>query len=399
MAASNPQDHELVVATNGGPFALEESAIDAFVEGSFQRALKLANESLEHLATTSPQQSSWDNDHAECIVLQTCLKLNDSTNYRFMLQRKSLGPDPIDRLAAVILQSWYEISKQASSDLDLRQGQAHLETFFKTYSSRPCSLELMLVLIQFLRATDRSHEAIELASETLFHVFAEHNESMFFFLKEELREVVRELLVFLFQNMPYSIHETMIENGLRRFSQPTWKAFGTGINEQWTLSTVTAPSSPTISACISFLDNPPLHWPDECKDLMEDCRGSLEEMQRLDLQQSESLSSSSSDSAESHQLSMPMKGSREASGAYAILPTLGFDGSLRQWLRHAVHVVRVMLVDPVMVSEQRLLNRTKVALSIWTLYVAWRRRRRVKLVLSEAVWKPMQEILDAVVPK
>ena len=393
MAAINPQDHGLVVMTsNRKSLALEESAIDAFVEGSFQSALKLANQCLQHLAIK--HQTSWT-DHTDCIVLQSSLRLSGAEEYRFMLQKKSLGPDPIDRLAAVILQSWYEISKQASSDVDLQQGQAHLETFFKTYSCRPCSLELMLVLIQFLRATDRAHEAIELASETLFHVFAEHNEAMFF-LKEELREVVRELLIFLFQNVPYNTNEVIVKEGLRRFSQPKWTTLSG--NGKWTLSTMVLPSTASISACISFLDNPPLHWPDECKDLMDDCRSKLEDMY-LDLQHSPSLSiSSSSDSSDSGSTMVPMTTVREASGKYAILPTLGFDGSFDQWFRHAVHVVRVMIADPVLVSEQRWLNRTKVAFTIWSIWVAWRRRRRVKHLVSQAVWKPLQELVEALVP-
>ena len=217
-----------------------------------------------------------------------------------------------------------------------------------------------------------------------------------FFLKEELREVVRELLIFLFQNVPYNTNEVIVKEGLRRFSQPKWTTLSG--NGKWTLSTMVLPSTASISACISFLDNPPLHWPDECKDLMDDCRSKLEDMY-LDLQHSPSLSiSSSSDSSDSGSTMVPMTTVREASGKYAILPTLGFDGSLDQWFRHAVHVVRVMIADPVLVSEQRWLNRTKVAFTIWSIWVAWRRRRRVKHLVSQAVWKPLQELVEALVP-
>jgi hypothetical protein len=146
------------------------------------------------------------------------------------------------------------------------------------------------------------------------------------------------------------------------------------------------------------LDNPPLHWPDECKDLMETCRIKLDEMLEDVEHNMPLLSSSSSDSSDSGVM-VPMTTVREASGKHAILPTLGFDGSFQQWFRHAVHLVRVAVVDPVLVSEDRWTNRVKATLTVWTIWMAWRRRRRVSQNLSRALWKPLQEILEAVIPR
>lgn len=381
---------------------LEDAASSAFVSGSFQTALQLANQCLLDFPSNV--------DEGHCIVLETTLIHGESAVYRFMLHRKSSGPDPIDRVAAIILQSWFELSKLATSDAVLQQGQSYLQPFFTTYSHRPCSLELMLVLVQFLRAIGRTHDAMELASETLFHVFSEYNESMSY-LKRDLLEIVRELLMFLFRNAPFCIDEKVVQQGLRRFSQPTWATMQDSI--AWRVSSLQEPTSASVSACLSFLDNPPLHWPDECKEFMDECRTYLEGLpvdtttastavtvNTNDTESSESRSSNHESSSSPHAMIPMTDVVREPSGRFAFLPTLGCDGSVNQWLRRVIHVVRVVVADPLLVEdEQRWPNRMKAALTVWSLWMAWRQRRRVKQAASNLLWKPVQEILEALVPR
>jgi hypothetical protein len=161
--------------------ALVDHAERAFVEGSFRRALQLANAAIKgSIGETEDANLSSNDDH---VLLRLDIQggnelftIDDSNQQQsrdrgcfWLDSKKQKTPNPIDRMAAVALQSWYEISQQARNGKE--DGKHHLEPFVNRYYSStrqtPISANLLIILVRFFQATGHFAVAVQLVSQVL----------------------------------------------------------------------------------------------------------------------------------------------------------------------------------------------------------------------------------------
>lgn len=346
--------------------------------------------------------------------------------------------DQVDRAAAVALQSWYEVSKRISDSPVVQESHLRLlQPFWRAYAAfdddrdgpapgrstpRACSLELVVVLIQFCRATFHVRESVELALATLHHVLSSEDANQ---LLVRQWHHIQELLVYLLcRLLPYSVNERAVELALARLSEPVPReaaadekgtirrscaaaaADDYDVDDyDWRLSDHT--NATAVRILVRFLENPPVHWPEACKGPLEACREQLEA--ELVLHPPDHDDPSGPASASTHPLStlsvalpaVAVNGVRDAaSGRFEGLPTLGSDANgARLWLCRLAYLAKVAVVEPFALSHQRWSNRGALAVALWALWAAWRRRgnfyRSSKLALR-AVLQPIREIIDAI---
>lgn len=390
-----------------------QEAEKLFISGHFQRSLTQANRCLafaskvEQDASVISTENCSSSGEFTSAADYSILTDDSSDNYSFRLKlplnfpyrrSKALmcirvdltkapgGTDWTERAAAVALQSWYELSKKADTEKEKLQGYQFLEPFLKAYSTKEthsscCSLELTLVFIDFCYATGHVHESLELAFATIYQIFCCTESSL---IINEQRDIVREFLMFLFRSLAYSADSRHVQDGLHRFYEPEWSA----VSHQWTILTQINPNS--TREVIRFLNDTPIHWPDDCKSALEECR--------VDLEQLLEEAHVEDDSFDLTRAIVPMIGRREM--GYS-LPTLGWDGSYEHYFRRIMHLVRVCVMEPLVLSENKWQNRGNAAVIVWSLWIAWRRRRLVSKGYTKALsylLKPIKEILEAVLP-
>ena len=383
-----------------------EAAEHAFLRGEYRRALKDANRCLVYATTPRPSSvKGMELIEEDCFRVSAPLHfpLVFEDNHPFYIRIDSKSSDLTDRAAAVALQCWYELSQKISDSPVVRDSHLTLlQPFWKAYSAddangRSFSVELVMVLIRFFQATNHVHEAYELSLATLDHLLSSSEISSCSFLRDQ-RHLVQELVSHLFLDMmPYSATAIPVSAALRRLSvRETQKDAPSDV--VWQPSKRLNDTAARM--VLRFLQNPPVHWPEESKIMLEACQ------LRLD----EELLRHGNDSPQDHALEnllegpstiVAVSGLRESSGAYSILPTLGWDGSIEHWLRRVLYLSRVCVVEALALSERRWENRGKLTLSIWTFWMAWKQRKGMFRISKKVILfliKPLQEIVEALLP-
>jgi hypothetical protein len=341
--------------------------------------LELSNQYLEEAATTKPPCE-------DCLVLQTTVHLGSELSIRI----KRTQSNDTDRVAAIALQSWYELSRQAATVEERKRGMRKLVSFAKAYNERSqaFSLELIVVFCKFCHAIGHVHEAIELAFETIYEVLSLDYEQ-----QPSIRtnpNELQELVQFVFDQLCYCNNRSSA-GGLRRFYEPEWKP-----SHQYVWKTQEEANWTAVRQVANFIDNQPVHWPEECKSLLASCRTNLQGL----IHQMEQHEKAQAGSAEDEII--PCWGRREASGRYEILPTFGWDGSYEQWRRQFLHLIGVYVFEPLVLSERKWENRQQSALALCMLWIFWKQKRRILQTSSNALriaLKPLQEILQALLPE
>jgi hypothetical protein len=437
-----------------------EEAEKSLLRGQHRRALKDANRCLVFALSQHHQQqqqqavSSDDSAEEDCFRVEAPLffpLVFDETpgqQHPLCICIDFMPSDCVDRAAAVALQSWYEVSQRITMDAPVVH-ESHLrllQPFWRVYGcvrqndsasffeapARSCSLELAVVLVQFCRATSHVREAAELALATLDRVLSSGDPHCYRLLREQL-SLIQELLAYLLCDlMPHAVDEGTVEAALGRLSEPSSPAReerepAPSSVDAWRLSDSFNPRA--ARTIVRFLQNPPVHWPDEIQGSLESCLQQLEDnlakFQQDTQCGSEDRSSSAhaadradpwdgssaltkSESALLDHLApparVPVSGVRDAaSGRFERLPTLGWDAAaaFRLGLFRLAYVARVAAIEPLVLSQRRWSNRGTVAVSVWAVWMAWRERGRfsrgARLALR-LLLKPLREIVDAIIP-
>jgi hypothetical protein len=437
-----------------------EEAEKSLLQGQFRQALKDANRCLVYAATTNPvaaaaadgkghqRTSTTSDDDRDMEEDGLCVRApfyfpfvfdndprqphHDRRPHTLCIRIDARPSDQVDRAAAVVLQSWYELSQRISEDSPVVQ-ESHLrllQPFWRAYASldeqdrngparsspRSCSLELVVVLVQFCRATFHVRESVELAMATLHHVLSSEDSHQ---LLARQWHHIQELLVCLFcRLLPYSVNDRSVELALTRLSEPVpCEAAAAADDAQgrnrrphaddWILSD--RANARAIRILVRFLENPPVHWPEECHGPLEVCREQLEA--ELARHPPDPRDDPPSNFASTHALNttlsvalpaVPVNGIRDAaSGQFEGLPTLGWDANgAKLWLCRLSYLAKVAVVEPFAWSNQRWSNRGVLAVSLWAFWAAWRRRARfyrISRLALRAVLQPIRDIIEALV--
>jgi hypothetical protein len=431
-----------------------EEAEKSLLQGRFRQALKDANRCLV-FATNEPLPSAndgykgrqWSTKTSDGGEMEDGICVRAPFYFPFVFdsvppnhprtdppQRNTLciridaqPSDQVDRAAAVALQAWYEVSRRISESPVVQESHLRLlQPFWRTYSTfedgmdgpraagpspRSCSLELVVVLVQFCRATFHVREAVELALATLHHVLSSEDAHR---LLDGQWHHIQELLVYLFcRLLPHSADARDVELALARLSGPVLREADEPDERRrrihlqngdgWRLADHT--NLDAIRILVRFLESPPVHWPEQCQGPLEVCREQLEaELARHpppDRTNPTSLPSSSLNTLSVALPAVPVNGTRDAaSGQFEGLPTLGWDANgARLWLCRLSYLAKVAVVEPLALSHQRWSNRGVLAVSLWAFWAAWRRRAKLyrssKLALRAAL-QPLREIIEAI---
>jgi len=353
--------------------SLVEEAEQAFVEASFRQSLQLANKCLEE---HSKNISTPEADSGHVLKLQTPLHLSFDTCSSMKTIQVCLGQketDTIDRAAAIALQSWYEISSKATGP-ERSQGVRHLQPFLNVYSHHVMSLELMLIFLNFCRATDHFQEAVDVSSELAFHLFSFQKAMMW------KRDETDELLIVLFTEMLPRCQTKAVVDLLRRFDQDEW----TPSSVRW--RALEQPRMHTLLQVLSFLRKIDHGW---LPDTLGDCISRLES-------QLDDMESEESEPNPKHSLN-------------AAHPQIISSSTVRTWkvvcdrfLTHIVSRIRDYLVLCSDHAQDRWKQRGQLAITVLTVWIAWRQRRRIlnasKRIAIQCISKPIAEIVEALLP-
>jgi len=267
--------------------------------------------------------------------------------------------DWTDRAGAIALQSWYEYDKEQRQCNQTPPSFQLLEPLWKVFSSnndsdveRLCSLELTLVLLQFvchcpLLERTCTHAAMECVCGIIAQIATLRNEAPVPPTPTSLHPwwerdqptttisttkwpIYHEYMWFLFTDMlPYCTSAELVAKGLQRFEQAEWQAYPNDDQDDDGLERKRSALSSmlggtrkgrnvwkiqrsesgerilNVAACkavIQFLENPPIYWPSceslyadpsrpEDQDILGECRWQLEALVRLHSQTNSLLKS------------------------------------------------------------------------------------------------------------
>lgn len=333
-----------------------------FVRKDFQTALHLANQVLQESAPTT-------RGHGDTVLVLNTACLSDNP-------KLLLGVDSriwtADRAGAIALQSM----KEASLVDDLM-----LEPFLKFYSTSPMPLELLVVFICFLLNTEKQHCAIELASQVVHSL--KHSPCTTT-ASEEIQEIKDELVWTLVTKLiPFCPDAQYLESLSNECSAQTPRPRPASARRpKWR----SEPLRPVVPKLISALDS--LHGV-ATKDCLERCRDHL----LLISSGCDPVADSLHHNDETRAF-IPM----ESRSSKAWINIMNPKGGYRKLISHLFNLLATRIVKPLCRSDQNWEARSQAALTIFSLYVAWKQRRRIVTALHLLVslsLKPVQEIIDA----
>jgi hypothetical protein len=407
--------------------ALEDAAANALVRGSYLDALVFARECLQQQHAKDDTLFGLDTSNVGVVVLQTRLlhqlfasppdddSQPTSPQYKLVLDTTKNEPDSVDRAAAILLQSWYELSASPFNSATTNQqhnsaagGRVYLETFFETYSQKPCSPELAVLLTQFLCATNQVSDAMELASEILYHIMIQQqqqqqNERSLPTNKSQL-PVVRDLFVLLLTNLfPYQ-RATNVRRGLLRFSHSHWTSMQWNDRKNTTTMAVAVMNKDSVRACLEWLTHSAAAqlWSDKesFQDVVAECKRLLDNM--LVVVDGESKEHANTISCSpNHETRRLVPKEQNVFKLYKQSTTLLLhrwnQESIRHYIQRLVQYVRVVMAKSLQLADE---NRATSAFIAWMLWASWKRRRRMQLpnAAMQLLFKPLQEVLAAIVP-
>jgi hypothetical protein len=265
-----------------------------FLEGSFRESLRLAN---RFLLEREPTVAAARHDEDVCELRQTPLHLqfdlrrDDSEQLRTMSIRWTAS-GRTDRVAVIALQSWYELSQQASEE---DKGFRHLQPFLDTYcEGHDMSLPLMVVWIRFCIAMKHVQEAIDLTAEVLAHVRGGCSVLWFDPVNEEKwmeeRKAVQDLVLLLFSELlpVYYQSAEAVDDFLKRLVETSIAIHQkrdvkpeVPVHEPKVLREVLyrrSPQKEVIQKVLCFCNTDDENWPPWLEDSFAECRAVLQSM-------------------------------------------------------------------------------------------------------------------------
>ena len=341
----------------------------SFVHKDYHQALHLANEVLQE---SSPTTSMERVESLQTPVFSVGCKLSLSLDNTIQVT---------DRAGAIALQCIHATSVDDS--------EVMLEPFLEFYSTSPMSLDLLVIVIQFLLHTGKQHNAIELASETLYyiqHSSATKNGTASSKIRSHLQESTDDLVWTLVTKLiPYCQNERYV-NYLSGDDSHHWQA-SIEKSSKWHKE----PYPSILFTLTNALDS--LQGV-ASKDCLERCCTRLGDLGGIPT----TSSTATVPKVASCGIARPP---RQSSPRWldALVPSTRND-----WYQTiAVRVLNVMterIIRPVLQSGDRE-RRSQMAVTILALVVAWKQRHRLRhatISLGRMVLKPLAEIMDAVLP-
>jgi hypothetical protein len=375
------------------------AAEHSFVHKDFQQALHLANQVLllqeQQLSPTSSSSSSSSSSSTRVKELQTRCFSGASVSLAFDTTIMSVA----DRAGALVLQSHQEASLK---------DEAMLEPFFQYYSTSPIPLEMFCIFIQFLLHSDKQHVAIELASEALCDIMnsSSTTNTTTTVITDELQEAMDELVwIFVTKMLPYCPDERYV-NYFSDDDEAT---------QQWQPSTASKrlkcwrkdPVPSILSTTLITLNYSAFR--DICsKECIEQCQERLRELSGGGGGGGDAvLSDNTVVAANDEQLQMittPLLRRNKTWLDTIMSSTRQGGGGYRLIAKQVLQLMTERIIKPLLYPESGdnyWEKRRQVALTIFSIYVAWKQRRRllsVTSIIASVVLKPLQEIMDAVLP-
>jgi hypothetical protein len=398
---------------------LIEDSEQAFVEGSFRQALQLANACLEGEGKSETDRHRYRNKDAPAgrIALQTPIELSFEGN----LHRRQITIDlnspkdtsRVDRAAAVALQSWFEISQKAGSQQEQARGYRFLLPFLNLYTTnhqtqdrnhcRSFSSELMVIFIQFCHATEHFHMAVELCSELVHSLLSFTGNGERPLLDTHQRKYFQEIVMLLLTRLlPFCGNPKAVTDLGKRLVR-TDNASST----EWTLtstkwSAYSVPSAGSLKGILALIDNDERlsRWPEWLHGTIAECRTHLEIL----LQDLEDFDDDDDKAflEGPHSQDGVIEDSLVVNGQGTASPE-DFMSWQDSWVARVVRFVRVRVRESM--NDPR--GRATAAVTILTLWMAWRHRRRLVAngsiqttasVAIRMVLRPLLEIVDALMP-
>ena len=335
-----------------------------FVRKDFQMALQLANQVIQESAPKSRSSSCQVN------VLKTpCLSSN--SNLLLGVDDEITG---VDRAGAIVLQSMKELSLVDDT---------MLEPFYKFYATSPMPLELLVIFITFLLASEKEHTAIELAAEVVHCLqYSPCTTSTTEEIQEAKDEIVWTLVTKL---IPFCPDGRYLEN-LSKMSANEWQP-PPAHRRKWRRE----PIRSIIPALINVLDS--LHGIATI-DCLERCRENLSTLHG-------GIHANASDTSRNGKPPCRAMIPRQPpSSQRSWINTLNRSEGYRQFAVRVLHFLTTRIVKPLCRQTRNWETRggCHVAVTIFAIFVSWKQRRRIVaslFALSNLCLTPIQEILDA----
>jgi hypothetical protein len=387
---------------------LIEDSEQAFVEGSFRQALQLANACLEGEGQSETNHRFGNTDAtAGRIALQTPIELSFDGNF----QRRWITIDlyslkdtsRVDRAAAVALQSWYEISQKAGSQQEQARGYRFLLPFLNEYTTnhqtrgrsncRSFPPELMVIFVQFCHATQHFHVAVELCSELVHSLLSFTSNGERPLLDTHQQKYFQEIVILLLTRLLPLCNDPKAVTDLGK----RWVTDGASSTE-WTLTSTkwsvgSVPSAGSVKSILALLndDERLSRWPEWLHGTIAECRTNLEIL----LQDLDDFDDDDDKAflQGPHSQDGVMEGSLVVNGQRTAPPE-DFMSWQDSWVARLVRFVRVRIQESM--NDHR--GRATAAVTILTLWMAWRHRRRLVATGTIHTTRPLLEIVNALMP-
>jgi hypothetical protein len=399
---------------------LIEDSEQAFVEGSFRQALQLANTCLEGESQSETNRHRYGETDATIkrIALQTPIELSFDANIQRLWITIDLNSPKdtarVDRAAAVALQSWYEISQKAGSQQEQARGYRFLLPFLNEYTTnhqtqdrshcRAFSPELMVIFVQFCHATEHFHVAVELCSELVHSLLSFTSNGERPLMDAHQHKYFQEIVMLLLTRLLPFCDDPKAVTDLGKRLVRTDGASST----EWTLTSTkwsasSEPSVGSVKGILALLDDDERlsHWSEWLDRTIAECRTHLEIL----LQDLEDFDDDDDKTflEGPHSQDKVMEDSLVVNGQ-GTLPPEDFMSWQDLWVARVVRFVRVRVRESM--NDPR--GSATVAVTILTIWMAWRHRRRLiaggtirtsASVALRTILRPLLEIVDALMPK
>jgi hypothetical protein len=353
------------------------SAEQCFVRNDFHQALHLANQVLAQEAGIYDVTSS-SSSTAMPFALRTEVPYLDET-YKLSLVFEG-DVSRADRAGAIVLQSHREDNELA------------LKAFLDYYAIHAIPIDLFSILIQFFLQRSNKYRpiALELTIEGLCQIKKHfNNKAPDGDMQEATDEVVFTLLIRMLPYCPNVVYVQQIIGGGEEVSEFA----GASGMKKWQTDPV-----PSIVDCLpGVIDSLTDIASEEC---LNRCREEVQKMKGTESNSNNDVLKLVS-SAEDRQLGPKQT---QASPALRVerwnwLDTNSRNDWYRLWSSKFLRLVKERIMAPLFQSERRWQNRGEVAMTVLSLYIAWKQKKRLFRaggILTGSLLAPLRELVEAV---
>jgi hypothetical protein len=377
------------------------------VQGCFRKSLEQSNALLRTCHEIAGRDVDLG-DVADVKRLQTSVSLFDNSDAnsqkegRYIVLNWRKESDHVDRVAAVALQSWYELVTRQQQNAPNQQekqlrtlGRPHLQPVIERYTTEKnpsvMSPELLVVLVQFCHAMDYFTLAVELASEAI-HWYRHQSDTIS--TTGLLNSHFIELFELLFFDFLPRCEDAAKEEEKRFIGESPWRSCG----KQWIPST--NPRAEALHILLSsFLTSSGIlcNENDWLVPIVLKCRNKWQ-AQLLELEEIICSSDEQSCSIEvgppSGHISNLLLSKNDQQKSWRLLAWPKLNDTVRRLL---------VLLQQVPLTLQDPSRRNEMALTLLSLWITLRFRRKVAAMSLSAfrslIWKPATEIVEALVPR